>query len=171
MDLTTYIRDVPDFPEPGIVFKDITPLLGDPAALEAAVMALCSPYREARLDLVAGIESRGFIFGTAVARELGVGFTPVRKAGKLPRDTHEVSYDLEYGSATLEVHTDAITPGARVLVVDDVLATGGTAAATCELVKRSGGVLSGVAVLIELVFLGGRQRLSGTPVSSVLTVS
>jgi adenine phosphoribosyltransferase len=164
------VRDVPDFPEPGVVFKDITPLLADPAALALAHDEIAKPFAGDGVDVVAGIEARGFMLGPPVAERLGVGFVPLRKAGKLPWHTRSVSYDLEYGRDTIEVHADAIGPSARVLIVDDVLATGGTAAAARELVARSGGEVTGVAVLLELVFLGGRERLPGERVHSVLQV-
>jgi adenine phosphoribosyltransferase len=161
------IRDVADFPEPGIVFKDVTPLLGDPEAFAAAVDGLAAPYRAERVDKVAGIEARGFIFGTPVAQSLGVGFVPVRKKGKLPGDVVTASYDLEYGTATIEVTSDAFTAGDRVLIVDDVLATGGTAAATVDLVRRSGAEVVGIAVLIELGFLSGRDALTAVSAPTV----
>ncbi len=155
------IADVPDFPEPGIVFKDITPLLADHAALGLVVEALAAPGRDGSgspvVDKVLGMESRGFILGAPVALALGVGFVPVRKAGKLPRETYAVSYALEYGEATLEVHRDALQPGERVLLVDDVLATGGTARATVELVQKCGAVVHAAAMLMELGFLSGRD--------------
>jgi adenine phosphoribosyltransferase len=158
--LAGLIRDVPDFPTPGIVFKDITPLLADASAFAAAVAEICRPHRSPVPDKVAGIEARGFILGAPVAQALGVGFVPVRKKGKLPGDVVAASYDLEYGSATIEVTADAFAPGDRVLVVDDVLATGGTAAATIDLVRRCGAEVVGLAVLIELTFLPGRAALS-----------
>lgn len=164
------IRDVPDFPEPGIVFKDFTPLLADHDALAAAVEALAAPYRDKRIDVVAGIEARGFILGAPVALSLHAGFAPVRKKGKLPGPTVEASYDLEYGSATLEVTTDAFAPGARVLVLDDVLATGGTAAATVDLVRRCGAEVVGVAFLLELGFLDGRAALAAVGVADPVVV-
>jgi len=157
--LRARVRDVPDWPKPGIVFKDITPLLADHAAFSAAVEALTAPHRGAGIDIVAGIEARGFVLGAPIALALGAGFVPVRKKGKLPGSTREVSYDLEYGSATLEVTADAFVPGARVLVVDDVLATGGTAVATVDLVRRCGAEVVGVSVLMELGFLDGRAAL------------
>ena len=163
------IRDVPDFPKPGILFKDITPLLADPQALRAAAEALAAPYRNNRIDLVVGIEARGFIFGTAVAGLLDVGFVPIRKPGKLPWETRSVSYDLEYGRDTLEIHADAVTPGQRVLVLDDLLATGGTARATCDLLAGMGAEVVEVVVLIELEFLEGRDKLAPFKVCSVLT--
>ena len=158
--LLARIRDVPDWPTPGIVFKDITPLLADHESFAAAVMALTEPYLGSRIDTVAGIEARGFVLGAPIALALGAGFVPVRKKGKLPGATVEVSYDLEYGSATLEVAADAFAPGTRVLVIDDVLATGGTAAATVELVRRCGGEVVGLSVLMELGFLDGRAALA-----------
>ena len=171
--LRARIRDVADFPEPGIVFKDVTPLLADHGAFTAAVEGLAAPYRTERIDTVAGIEARGFIFGAPVAQLLGVGFVPVRKKGKLPGDVVAASYDLEYGSATIEVTADAFAPGDRVLVVDDVLATGGTAAATVDLVRRCGAEVAGIAVLIELGFLAGREVLAsvGAPAVHALLVA
>ena len=173
--LDRLIVDVPDFPEPGVVFKDITPLLADHAGLTAVVEALAATADGVRVDKVAGMEARGFILGAPVALALGAGFVPVRKAGKLPRETHAVSYDLEYGSATLEVHADGIAPGDRVLLVDDVLATGGTLHATRELVERCGGEVAGIAVLMELTFLPGRETLAQgfdepVPVTALMTV-
>ena len=162
------IRDIPDYPEPGVVFKDITPLLADGAAFGAVVAALAAGHGQ--IDKVVGIEARGFILAAPVALRLGAGFVPVRKHGKLPGPTHAQSYELEYGSATIEVHTDAFQPGERVLVVDDVLATGGTAAATAELVQRSGAQIAAITVLIELSFLSGRGRLGGLDVRSLLSV-
>ncbi|WP_269781845.1 adenine phosphoribosyltransferase [Nocardioides sp. R-C-SC26] len=158
--------DVVDYPEPGIIFKDITPLLGDPAGFAEVVesLAVAGVESAGEVDVVVGMEARGFILAAPIALHLGVGFVPVRKAGKLPRETHAVSYDLEYGAATLEVHRDAIAPGQRVLLVDDVLATGGTVAATRELVERCGGVVAGVAVLLELSFLPGRAQVADLPV-------
>jgi len=172
--LDRLILDVPDFPEPGVLFKDITPVLDDHEAFTAVVQALAARGRDGSgatvVDKVIGMESRGFILAAPVALALGAGFVPVRKAGKLPRETHAVTYDLEYGSATLELHADAIAPGDRVLLVDDVLATGGTAAATRELVERAGGVVTGFAVLIELAALHGRDAVPGLTVTSLLTV-
>lgn len=171
---TEQVRDVPDYPEPGVVFKDITPLLADPVAFPQAVEELAAAGRDAAgrvvVDKVVGMEARGFILGAPVALALGVGFVPVRKAGKLPRACHAVSYSLEYGEATLEMHTDAVAPGERVLVVDDVLATGGTVAATKELIGRCGGTPHAVAVLIELGFLPGREAVGDTPLTSLLRV-
>lgn len=164
------IRDIPDFPEPGVVYKDITPLLADPVGFEVAVAAMAEPWSAHEVDIVVGIEARGFLFGATVARQLGLGFVPVRKPGKLPFSTSSVDYGLEYGSDTLEIHTDAIGSGQRALVIDDVLATGGTAAATAELVRRHGGSLVGFGFLIELDFLCGRARLDGARVESLVAV-
>jgi len=157
--LRAFIRDVPDFPEPGIVFKDITPLLADGAAFADAIAAMSDAVAGLDATVVVGIESRGFIFGAPIATRLGLGFVPVRKFGKLPWSTHTQTYDLEYGTDTLEMHQDAIAAGDRVVVVDDVLATGGTAAATVDLVRGAGGSVEAVVVLIELEFLAGRSRL------------
>jgi adenine phosphoribosyltransferase len=168
------IADVPDFPEPGVLFKDITPLLADHAAFAAVVHALAAAGRDETgrpvVDKVLGMESRGFILGAPVALALGVGFVPVRKAGKLPRATYAVSYALEYGEATLEVHQDAVEPGDRVLLVDDVLATGGTARATIELVTKCGGTVHAVAMLMELGFLPGRDAVGDLPLTTLMTV-
>lgn len=172
--LARLVLDVPDHPEPGVVFKDITPVLADPAGLAAVVAGLASVGADAsgtsRVDVVVGMEARGFILGAPVALALGAGFVPVRKAGKLPREVHAVSYDLEYGSATLELHRDAVAPGARVLLVDDVLATGGTARATADLVEACGASVVGVAVLMDLAFLPWREALGDVEVTSLLTV-
>jgi adenine phosphoribosyltransferase len=157
------IRHVPDFPKPGILFYDITTLLRDPVGLGEALDGMSEPFRTQRIDLVVGIESRGFIFGTALADRLRCGFVPVRKPGKLPSTTLRQSYDLEYGSDTLELHDGAIERGQRVLIVDDLLATGGTARATIDLVAKTGGEVVGAAFLIELRFLNGRDRLGDTP--------
>jgi len=170
IDLSSYIRDVPDFPAEGIIFKDITPLLADPAALSEAVAQLVAPYRDAGIEAVVGIESRGFIFGSLAAARLAAGFVPIRKPGKLPRETLSADYELEYGTDTIEMHADAVRPGEKVLMVDDLLATGGTMAAACELVRRVGGEIVGVAFVIELAFLGGRGKLAGLDVRSLLTV-
>ena len=164
------IRDIPDFPQPGIVYKDITPLLADPAGFSATVGAMVEPWSDAGVDIVIGIEARGSLFGATVAHQLGLGFVPVRKPGKLPFSTSSVGYGLEYGTDTLEIHTDAIGEGQRALVIDDVLATGGTAAATAELVRRHGGTLVGFGFLIELAALDGRARLDGARVESLLVV-
>ena len=167
--LRDLIRDVPDFPKPGIVYKDITPLLQHPAGLSLAVEYLTQPFRHVHVDIVAGAESRGFIFGTAVARNISAGFVPLRKPGKLPHNTRTANYELEYGMDGLQIHEDAIKPGARVLLVDDLLATGGTMVACCELIEALGGEIVGLAVLIELSFLNGRERLNRFPVHSILT--
>ena len=166
--IKSHIRDVPDFPEPGISFKDITPLLADGPAFAAVIDALAAGH--GAIDKVAGIEARGFILAAPVACRLGAGFVPVRKQGKLPGPVHAQSYDLEYGTATIEVHTDAFGPGDRVLLVDDVLATGGTAAASVELVRRCGATVEAVVVLLELGFLDGRARLPGVPVQALMAV-
>ena len=157
--LNALIADVPDFPKPGVVFKDFTPLLADPGALALAVELMANPYRGKGIDLVVGAESRGFIFGIAIAQSLSAGFVPVRKPGKLPRTVHGVDYDLEYGTDRLELHADALIRGNRVLLVDDLLATGGTMRASCELVQRTGAEIAGITVLIELCFLHGREKL------------
>jgi adenine phosphoribosyltransferase len=162
------LRDVPDFPKPGIVFKDITPVLADPPLFQQVIRHLCAFYERERIDVVAGIESRGFILGGAVAVALGTGFVPIRKPGKLPHDRLRVDYQLEYGSDGLEAHVDALGTGARVLIVDDVLATGGTAAAAIELVSRLGGLPAGAAFLLELGFLGGRKRLGSVPAAALV---
>jgi adenine phosphoribosyltransferase len=166
-DLRDLIRDVPDFPEPGIVFKDITPLLADPGALSKALDAVAAPHLGDGVSHVAGIESRGFVFAPGVAERLGAGFVPLRKAGKLPWATLSRSFELEYGSATIEMHVDAVGEGATVLVVDDVIATGGTAAAAIDLLRSAGAAVTGVSVLVELSFLGARDRLD-VPVEAVI---
>jgi adenine phosphoribosyltransferase len=166
MDLRQYIRSIPDFPKPGIMFRDITPLLKDARAFEEAIRRMAAPYKGGGVDVVVGAESRGFIFGAAMALALGVGFVPVRKKGKLPARTASVTYDLEYGTDTLEMHVDAVTQGTRVLMVDDLLATGGTMAASCDMVEKAGGKIVGVEFLIELSFLKGRDKLRGYPVRS-----
>lgn len=163
------LRDVPDFPVPGVVFKDVTPLLADPDAFATVIRALGEPHRGV-VDLVAGVEARGFVVGAALAHALGVGFVPVRKAGRLPGPTLAASYDLEYGSATIEVHADAVERGQRVLLVDDVLATGGTAAAAWDLLHRVGADVRAFACVVELAFLGGRERLAPRPVSALHVV-
>jgi adenine phosphoribosyltransferase len=167
-DLKKKIRDVPDFPKPGIVFKDITPLLGDAVALRRATDMLVVLCDDRSVDKVAGIESRGFILASIVATRLGVGFVPVRKPGKLPAKTVAASYELEYGTDSLEVHADAISAGERVLIVDDVIATGGTAQAAADLVEKLGGEVSAYAFLVELAFLNGRERLAGHDVLSLI---
>jgi adenine phosphoribosyltransferase len=168
VDLRALVRDIRDFPRPGIVFKDITPLLLDPAGLDAAVAALASRAAPLNVDFVVAAEARGFILGAAVAREIGAGFVPARKPGKLPSETISAEYALEYGIDALEVHADALADGARVLIHDDLLATGGTAAALCELVADLGGEIAGCAFLVELSFLGGRERLAPVPVESLI---
>ncbi len=167
--LRALIRDIPDFPKPGIVFKDITPLLGDQQAFATAVDVIVDGFVGKRVNRVLGIEARGFIVAAPVAYRLGAGFVPARKAGKLPWDTQGVSYELEYGVENLELHSDAVSAGDRVLIVDDVLATGGTARAACELVRILGAEVVGVAVIIELGFLGGREKLPDTDVFSIVT--
>src|SRR5690606_7734913 len=164
-----HVVDVPDFPVPGVTFKDITPLLQDASAFRTVIEGLADAYRGS-VDTVAGIESRGFLFGAALAYELGVPLVLIRKAGKLPRKTHGVSYDLEYGSATIEIHQDAIVEDARVLLIDDVLATGGTAAAAATLVEQAGGAVADIVVILELTFLGGRRLLGERKVTTLLTV-
>jgi adenine phosphoribosyltransferase len=166
--LRRLIRDVPDFPKPGIMFRDITPLLSSPQALALSIELMANRFRGQRFDLVVGAESRGFIFGIAVAQALSCGFVPVRKPGKLPHRVVKASYALEYGTDQLEMHEDAIPKGARVLVVDDLLATGGTMRACCELVERIGGQVAGCTVLIELVGLNGRAHLAPRQVESVI---
>lgn len=168
LDLRAFVRDIPDFPSPGILFRDITPLLASPAAFSEAVTAMALPFRADPPEKVLGIEARGFMFGAALARELGVGFVPVRKPGKLPRETLRVSYGLEYGKDTLEIHADACGHGERVLIADDVLATGGTALAAAELVDRLGAEVAGLTFFIELEGLKGRARLGSRRLHSVL---
>jgi len=166
--LKTLIRDVNDFPKKGILFRDITPLLSDPSGLALSIELLANPFRGKHIDLVVGAESRGFIFGTAVACCLSAGFGLIRKPGKLPTECVTMTYDLEYGKDALQMHADAIRPGQRVLVCDDVLATGGTMKASCDLVRQLGGQIAGVAVLIELVGLGGREKIAPLDLHSVL---
>lgn len=168
MDLKSLIRVVPDFPEPGISFKDITTLLKDGPALHDVVKSMADAFRDDGVDLVVGVESRGFIFGSPVAYELGVGFVVVRKPGKLPAETYHVDYALEYGTDSLEMHKDAIKPGQRVLIVDDLLATGGTIAAAGDLVRRAGGEIVGYSFLIELGHLRGRRRLGDAKIHSMV---
>jgi adenine phosphoribosyltransferase len=162
------IREVPDFPKPGILFKDITPVLGDPWLFAEVVRVFVERYRPMRIQKVAAMESRGFIFGAPLAAEIGAGFVPLRKHGKLPHTTLAESFTLEYGEETLEIHTDAIRRGERVLVIDDLLATGGTAAAACKLVEKAGGDVVELAFLIELAFLKGRERLTDIPVYAMI---
>jgi adenine phosphoribosyltransferase len=168
MDLKQHIRHIPDFPKAGILFYDITTLLRDPQGFKVTIDMMSSPFEREGIEAVVGIESRGFILGAAVAQRLGAGFIPIRKPGKLPSTTLKESYELEYGTDTLEVHDDAARHGQRILVVDDVLATGGTASAAAQLVKKLGGELHGLAFLIELSFLNGRAKLQGENVFSVL---
>ena len=170
MNLANHLRDVPDFPIPGILFRDITPLLRDPQALREAVIQMSEPWQGRGVDLVAAMEARGFMFGAAMAIRLGAGFVPVRKAGKLPAKTRSVSYTLEYREDVLHVHEDAVEPGQRVLVVDDVIATGGTASAVVDLVEQLGGEVVGVQFLVELADLEGRKLLVGRDVRAVITL-
>ncbi len=167
-DFAAHIRDIPDFPKPGIVFKDLTPVMRDARLLRAAAAALAAPFVADRVDLVLGMEARGFIFGSLVAAELDAGFVPLRKPGKLPYLTHQVTYDLEYGSAALEMHQDAVGPGDRVLLVDDLIATGGTAAASLALAARNGATIVGAAFVVELDFLDGRRSLGECRVHSLV---
>jgi adenine phosphoribosyltransferase len=168
-DLAALVRDIPDFPQPGVVFKDITPLLADPATFDEVVSRLGEPFADAGIGAVVGVEARGFILAAPVALRLGAGFVPVRKAGKLPFEIEREEYDLEYGTDLLEIHRDALVPGERVLVLDDVLATGGTAAATVRLVEKLGAEVVGLSFLIELGFLDGRSRLQGHRLESLIT--
>jgi adenine phosphoribosyltransferase len=168
-DLRAKIREVPDFPKPGILFYDITTLLKEPAAFAEVIDRMAEPVKDAGIDLVVGMESRGFIFAAPLAYKLRAGFVPVRKLGKLPADTIEVEYDLEYGTATLEVHRDAIETGQRVLIVDDLLATGGTVLGTIELVRRLGGEIAGLSFLVELTALNGREKLSEFAIHTLIT--
>ncbi|PCJ32128.1 MAG: adenine phosphoribosyltransferase [Gammaproteobacteria bacterium] len=169
--LKAYIRDIPDFPKKGIIYKDITPLLAHAESLQLAVTELAKPFLNLNITAVAGMEARGFIFGSLVAAELNVGFIPFRKPGKLPADVESVSYSLEYGEATLEVHRDAIKQGDKILLVDDLLATGGTAKASCQLVEKLGGDIVGCAFVIELSFLDGKKQLADTFVHSLIQYS
>lgn len=162
------IRNVPDFPKPGIMFKDITPVLADGAAFSACIDAMAEKNDKSTFDVIVAMEARGFIFGAALAAKMGKGFVPVRKPGKLPWQTHQVEYELEYGTDKVEMHQDAVLPKQRVLIVDDVIATGGTAWAACELVRVMGGTVVGASFLIELSFLPGRKRIEPVPVSSVI---
>jgi adenine phosphoribosyltransferase len=168
LDLRDRVRDVPDFPKPGIVFKDLMPLVADATYFRETIDRLADLARPRQPDIILGAEARGFIFGGALADRLGCGFVPARKPGKLPWETIEARYDLEYGTDSLEVHVDATTPGARVIVLDDVLATGGTAGAKIELVERLGGVVVGALFVIELTFLHGRDRIAGTDVHALI---
>ena len=168
MDLKSLIRDIPDFPKPGILFRDITTLLRDPAGLQYTIDTMATQVRDLQPQYIVGIESRGFIFGTALAYKLGLGFIPVRKPGKLPADVHTVEYVLEYGTDRLEIHQDAVVPGSRVLMVDDLIATGGTAVATAKLLHQIGSELVGCAFVLELDDLGGRSRLPDVPIISLV---
>ncbi|WOD41224.1 adenine phosphoribosyltransferase [Nodosilinea sp. E11] len=168
MDLKAHIRDIPDFPQPGILFRDITPLLGNPTALQYSIDLFAEQVAEYRPDYIVGIESRGFIFGMPLAYKMGVGFAPVRKPGKLPAAVHAASYALEYGHDTIELHQDAFTPGSRVLIIDDLIATGGTAAATAQLVEQTGCTVAGFGFVIELVGLAGRAKLPDVPITVLL---
>jgi adenine phosphoribosyltransferase len=169
MDLRQYIRDIPDFPKPGILFKDITPLLAEPRAFERSVELLCSRYEGERVDVIAAAEARGFLFAAPMALRMRKPLVPLRKPGKLPYRTYSLQYDLEYGCAELHVHTDGITSAARVLLVDDLLATGGTMEAGCKLIEKAGGEVIGCAFLVELSFLKGRERLKPHEVFSLIT--
>ncbi len=169
--ITAAIRDIPDFPKPGIVFKDITPLLQDPEMFRETVDLISAPWHDQSIDLIVGIDARGFIFGSVMAYQMGVGFVPVRKQGKLPWSSFKAEYDLEYGTGTVEMHIDAVAAGQRVLIVDDLLATGGTARAAIELVEQAGGEVVGVQAVIELAFLNPRQKLSDQLVRSLIVVS
>ena len=169
LDLSSFIRDIPDFPRPGIVFKDITPLLADHGAFSSSIDQLIGAFDGQQIDRVCGVEARGFIVAAPIAYRFGAGFTPVRKAGKLPWEVEREEYALEYGTDLLEIHQDAVNPGDRVLIIDDVLATGGTAAATGRLVERLGGEVVGFGFIIELGFLGGRAQLTGRDVISLVT--
>lgn len=166
--ITAHIRDIPDFPSPGVIFKDITPLLRQPQAMRDAVQAMIRPFQDHPLTAVAGMEARGFVFGALAARELNVGFIPLRKPGKLPYDIHSIDYELEYGKASLEIHQDAIGAGDRILIIDDVLATGGTALASCKLVEKLGGDVAGCAFLLEITALQGRQKLHAYALHSLI---
>ena len=169
-DYRSLIRDIPDFPVPGIMFRDITPLLGDVDAYRAAISDMAAPFRKKGIDRVAAIEARGYFLGVPLALELGAGFVPIRKVGKLPFETFKAEYALEYGEAAIEVHRDGLLPGHRVLLIDDVLATGGTMAATIELVKQSGATIAGIGVLIELAALNGRAALAEYKFFSAITL-
>ncbi len=169
IDLKRYIRSIPDWPKKGILFRDITPLLADPKAFAASVDALCVDFTGAGIEYVAAVEARGFIFGAAVAEKLGAGFVPIRKKGKLPFETESITYDLEYGTDTLEVHSDAVEKHAKVLMVDDLLATGGTMASACKLIEKIGGQVVGIVFLIELAALRGREKISYYNVKSIIS--
>jgi len=168
MDLTSYIRNIPDFPKPGVIFRDITPMLADVRAFDYAVEKMIEPFVGAKIQKVVATEARGFIFGTIAANKLGAGFVPARKKGKLPFETDSENYSLEYGEESIEIHTDAFNEGERVLLLDDVLATGGTMATVCRLVQRQKAVIAGITFLCELDFLNGRKALPNVPVHSIL---
>jgi adenine phosphoribosyltransferase len=167
--LQKHIREIPDWPVKGVLFRDITPLLADAAAFKAAIEAMIAPFADRQIEYVAGVDARGFIFAAAIAQKLGVGLVPVRKKGKLPFKTKSITYDLEYGSATLEIHTDAFHKGAKVLLVDDLLATGGTISAAATLIEKLGGEIVGITLLVELGFLHGRDKLATYDVKTVIT--
>jgi adenine phosphoribosyltransferase len=169
IDFKSYIREFPDWPKEGILYRDITPILLHPRIFSAAVDALCSGFRETEVDFVAGVEARGFIFGISVAERLGVGFVPIRKKGKLPGKIESITFDLEYGTDTLQVRSDAIEHGSNVLMVDDLLATAGTMSSACRLIERVGGRIAGISCLVELAYLHGREKLSDYKVTSVVT--
>ncbi len=169
IELQRYIRSIPDWPKKGILFRDITPLLAEPKAFAAAIEALCDGFTDTDIAYVAAVEARGFIFGAAAAEKLGAGFVPIRKKGKLPFKTESVTYDLEYGTDTLQVHSDAIDKGAKVLMLDDLLATGGTMAAACKLIEKIGGKIVGITFLIELGDLAGREKIQGYTISTVIS--
>ena len=168
VELKNYIRDIPDFPKKGIIFKDITTLLQDKQAFACAIDALADKFRDKQIDLVVAVDARGFILGGAVSHKLGTGFVPVRKKGKLPYKTNSVTYALEYGSDTLEMHDDAVKPGDKILIIDDLLATGGTIKAAVDLINKAGGKIIGIGFLIELTFLKGIEKLKGYPVYSLI---
>ena len=169
IDLGRYIGSIPDWPKKGILFRDIMPLLANPAAFTVAVDALCADFTEMDIDYVAAVEARGFIIGAAVARKLGAGFVPIRKKGKLPGQTESITYDLEYGTDTLEVQRTAVKSGAKILMVDDLLATGGTMVAACKLIEKIGGKIAGIVFLIELSDLGGREKIGDYKVTSIIS--
>ncbi len=169
IDLKRYIRSIPDWPKQGILFRDITPLLANPKVFSSAVDALCADFTEAGIEYVAAVEARGFIFGAAVAEKLGAGFVPIRKKGKLPFETESISYDLEYGTDTLEVHRDAVENQAKVLMVDDLLATGGTMASACKLIEKIGGQVTGIVFLVELADLRGREKIASYNIKSIIS--
>jgi len=168
VDLYSYVRDIPDYPKPGILFRDITPLLADPVAIKTAAAALSLPFKDMKVDIIAAAEARGFIFAAPMAIELGAGFVPIRKPGKLPFDLHSFAYELEYGTDELQVHVDGVKPGQRVLIVDDLLATGGTMEACCRLLEKCDAEIVGCSFLIHLAPLGGEERLRPYPVHSVM---